>query len=154
MGVEVGMKVSDVRLRESPDTGVLTIHDFLDDSEDDEDEDDSDDEEDEEQEEPVKIDVPVAMWDFNHCDPKRCSGKKLARFGLIIDMKVGQKFRGISITPKGKIPISMSDREIVATNGLAVVECSWARLDEVPFHKIRSPNERLRECLLIASVFV
>lgn len=29
-------------------------------------------------------------------------------------------------------------------SGLAVVECSWARLDEVPFNKIKSPYERLR----------
>lgn len=44
------------------------------------------------------IDTPVAMWDFNHCDPKRCSGKKLARNGLITSMKIGQRFRGISVT--------------------------------------------------------
>lgn len=39
-------------------------------------------------------------------------------------------------------------------SGLAVVECSWARLDEVPFNKIKSPYERLRAFLTpFSSVF-
>ena len=42
--------------------------------------------------------------------------------------------------------MSPADRDIVVQNGLAVVECSWARLDEVPFGRIASPHERLREC--------
>ncbi|KAE9397670.1 DUF367-domain-containing protein [Gymnopus androsaceus JB14] len=73
---------------------------------------------------------PVAMWDFNHCDPRRCSGKKLARLGLIKELKVGQgRFRGIVVSPKGSL-------------------CSWARLDDVPFGKIASPHERLLPYLL------
>jgi pre-rRNA-processing protein TSR3 len=34
-------------------------------------------------------------------------------------------------------------------SGLAVVECSWARLDEVPFGKIKGPYERLRAWLVV-----
>ncbi|KAJ7185112.1 hypothetical protein B0H12DRAFT_1040437 [Mycena haematopus] len=96
----------------------------------------------------VRIDVPVAMWDFDHCDPRRCSGKKLSRLGLIKELKVGSRFRGIVVSPKGKQVISPSDREIVLKGGLAVVECSWARLDDVPFGKIASPHERLLPYLL------
>jgi len=96
----------------------------------------------------VKIEVPVAMWDFKQCDPRRCSGKKLARLGLISDLRVGSKFHGIVLSPKGKQVISPSDREFILSGGLAVVECSWARLDDVPFHKIASPHERILPYLL------
>ncbi|KAI0067533.1 DUF367-domain-containing protein [Artomyces pyxidatus] len=86
---------------------------------------------------------PWRFQDFDHCDPRRCSGKKLARLGLIQDLRVGHRFRGLVLSPKGKQIVSPSDREIVLQGGLAVVECSWARLDDVPFGKIASPHERL-----------
>jgi hypothetical protein len=47
-------------------------------------------------------------------------------------------------SPKGLQVVAPDDREIVAVNGVAVVEASWARLEEIPFHKIKSPHERLR----------
>ncbi|KAF8317662.1 DUF367-domain-containing protein [Clavulina sp. PMI_390] len=102
----------------------------------------------EEQENVKSIPMPVAMWDFDHCDPKRCSGKKLSRHGLIKDLKVGARFRGVVVTPKGVDPVAPCDRSIIEENGLAVVECSWARLEEVPFAKIRSPHERLLPYLI------
>lgn len=46
-------------------------------------------------------------------------------------------------SPKAKKPIAPCDDDIIQASGLAVVECSWARLDEVPFNRIKSPNERL-----------
>ncbi|KAN0084623.1 protein of unknown function (DUF367) domain containing protein [Tylopilus felleus] len=95
-----------------------------------------------------KIDVPVAMWDFDHCDPRRCSGKKLARLGLIKELKIGVRFRGVVVSPNATSVMSPADRDIIAKDGLAVVECSWARLGDVPFSKIASPHERLLPYLL------
>ncbi|KAI8368145.1 uncharacterized protein BYT42DRAFT_503739 [Radiomyces spectabilis] len=87
--------------------------------------------------------MPVAMWDFKHCDPKRCSGVKLARTNMLKTLKLNQRFRGIVASPEGEKAVSPADRRIVELYGAAVVDCSWARLEEVPFSKIRGPTDRL-----------
>ncbi|KAG2175259.1 hypothetical protein INT44_007747 [Umbelopsis vinacea] len=89
------------------------------------------------------IPMPVAMWDFKHCDPKRCSGVKLARHNMLKTLKVTQKFRGIVASPVGEKAVSPADRHIVEQFGIAVVDCSWAKLDEVPFNRIKSSGDRL-----------
>ncbi|KAJ1052625.1 hypothetical protein FZC28_6652g2140 [Saccharomyces cerevisiae] len=95
--------------------------------------------------EKMKFPVKLAMWDFDHCDPKRCSGKKLERLGLIKSLRVGQKFQGIVVSPNGKGVVCPDDLEIVEQHGASVVECSWARLEEVPFNKIGELNKELLE---------
>ncbi|KAI8842063.1 hypothetical protein BC829DRAFT_483505 [Chytridium lagenaria] len=99
----------------------------------------------------VDIGVSLAMWDFDHCDPKRCSGKKLVRIKVVRQLRVGQRFKGVVMTPKGKQSVSPADRAIMLEEGCCVVDCSWARIDEVPFEKIRSPNERLLPYLVAAN---
>ncbi|KAI8910919.1 hypothetical protein EDD86DRAFT_225132 [Gorgonomyces haynaldii] len=98
-----------------------------------------------------KLPFPVGMWDFGHCDPKRCSGKKLERLHMISSLRVGQRFQGIVLTPKGTKTVSPMDRQYVKDHGLAVVECSWAKLDQVPFGRIKSPHERLLPFLVAAN---
>lgn len=93
----------------------------------------------------------AAAWDLNHCDAKRCSGKKLMRLGLMRELHVGQKHQGVVVSPKAKSIISPADREICEQYGASVVEASWNRIDEVPFNKIGGPHQRLLPYLIAAN---
>ncbi|CAG8740701.1 10361_t:CDS:2, partial [Funneliformis caledonium] len=89
------------------------------------------------------IPMPLSMWDFGHCDPKKCSGKKLVRLNIVKELKISTRFRGVVLSPEGKQAVSPADRAIVQEHGIAVVDCSWAKLDDVPFSKLKTGNDRL-----------
>ena len=40
----------------------------------------------------------AACWDLGHCDPKRCSGKRLMNFGLMRELSIGHKHSGVVIS--------------------------------------------------------
>ncbi|KAK4549144.1 hypothetical protein LTR36_007601 [Oleoguttula mirabilis] len=93
----------------------------------------------------------AAAWDLNHCDAKRCSGKRLMRLGLMRELHIGQKHSGVVISPKAKTILSPADKPVLEQYGAAVVEASWKRIDEVPFSKIGGPNPRLLPYLIAAN---
>ncbi|PNP84414.1 hypothetical protein FNYG_02043 [Fusarium nygamai] len=93
----------------------------------------------------------AACWDLGHCDPKRCSGKKLMKLGMMRDLHLGQRHNGVIITPNGKHTVSPADRELMDQYGAAVVECSWARTQEVQWNKVGGKCERLLPYLVAAN---
>ena len=40
----------------------------------------------------------AACWDLGHCDPKRCSGKRLMQFGLMRELSIGQRYPGVIVS--------------------------------------------------------
>jgi hypothetical protein len=55
----------------------------------------------------------LRMWDFAQCDPKRCTGAKLARRGVFRPMPLKRPFRGIVLSPNGTVSVSPADRPIL-----------------------------------------
>ncbi|KAJ0041004.1 hypothetical protein Pint_26673 [Pistacia integerrima] len=148
------------------------------------------------EDEPQVPKIQLAMWDFGQCDAKRCTGRKLSRFGmlkesicyiifflsimvwiyyemglidiqmkhrhfqmsliwtiqyLMQELRVSSGFRGIALSPVGSQCISKEDYSLIKGKGLAVVDCSWARLGDVPFVKLRCTAPRLLPWLVAAN---
>ncbi|KAJ1618191.1 hypothetical protein T492DRAFT_1094725, partial [Pavlovales sp. CCMP2436] len=85
------------------------------------------------------------MWEFRQTDVRRDTGSKLKRHGAVSELRINQRWRGLVLSSNGKRTISPENREVVASGGIAYVNCSWAKVDgEVPFAKMKSVGgERL-----------
>lgn len=75
----------------------------------------------------------LAMWDLGQCDKKRCTGTKLVRQHVVAELRLGVPFPGVILSPNGRCCVSNDDKELIGSKGLAVVDCSWNKLEEVPF---------------------
>ncbi len=84
--------------------------------------------------------VPVCL---NISSLIRDSGSKMVRFGFAKKLKVGQSFQGIVLSSEATQFLSPADRQIVEQYGVAAINCSWNRLEEIPFHAMgRSQHQR------------
>ena len=136
---------------------------------------------DDDESEPVLVPMPLAMWvrapqirmyvypaaaipqsckhverlsavqDLGQCDKKRCSGTKLVRCRLVSELRLGKPWAGVVLSPMGTRSVSREDRSLIESKGVAVVDCSWNRLDEVPFGRIKGHAPRLLPWLLAAN---
>jgi pre-rRNA-processing protein TSR3 len=60
-----------------------------------------------------------------------CTGVRLAKHGLLKDIKINSKFQGILLTPTGKKIVSKEDYDIIRNKGVCVIDCSWAKFNQL-----------------------
>lgn len=82
----------------------------------------------------------IFMWEFNQNDPKRDSGSKLCRLGYASVLRVGASYNGIVLSSEAKTFASAADRELVEKYGISGINCSWNRLEEIPFASMGKPR--------------
>ena len=77
--------------------------------------------------------IPVFVYDKNQCDPKKCTAKRMLKFGLAKEAKT------LHAIPKGSIVLSpfaekaLSPDDIkYARHGLVVMDLTWTNIDEFP----------------------
>eukprot|EP00439_Symbiodinium_sp_Y106_P053005 s787_g7.t1 len=105
--------------------------------------------------EEVDEDAPKAklmLFEFGQNDPKMDSGVRLCRFGLARSLKPQAGFQGVVLSTMTNVPVSAEDRALIETSGLAGVNCSWNRLEEIPWAKLpRKSQHRILPFLVAAN---
>lgn len=93
----------------------------------------------------------VYMWEFAQNDPKRDSGSRLCKLGFARVLKPKKPFNGIVLSSETNHLISPKDREILENSGISGINCSWNRLEEIPFGLLGKPRYHRRLPLLFAA---
>jgi pre-rRNA-processing protein TSR3 len=75
--------------------------------------------------------VRVFVFNAEHCNPKRCSARRLARFGMVeaVD-RLGQlPKKAILLDPFAKKALSHEDTEQAISRGVCILDCSWEQAE-------------------------
>ena len=83
--------------------------------------------------------MELLIYHADQCDPKKCSGRKLARFGMARLVRRPQMLRGCLVLSPFKTALSPADRGL---ERLAALDCSWAHAEEV-FRGLGGPARAL-----------
>ncbi len=94
--------------------------------------------------------IPVIVYDKCQCDPKKCTAKRMLKFGLAKEAKT------LGAIPSGSVVLSpFSDRALApddiryARKGLVVMDLTWTNIDEFP--RLKKVEERALPYLLASN---
>lgn len=70
--------------------------------------------------------IPIFVVDFNTCDPKKCTAKRLLRFAYAKPKSLKQIFnKQIVLSPFSEVALSPADKAYAEKYGLVAIDCSW-----------------------------
>ncbi len=75
--------------------------------------------------------VRVYVYNAEHCNPKRCSARRLARFGMVeqVDRLGRLPKKAILLDPFAKKALSAEDAEQAGSRGICLLDCSWEQAE-------------------------
>ncbi|MGZ7048915.1 MAG: DUF367 family protein [Methanobacterium sp.] len=97
--------------------------------------------------------MKIVVYHAEECDRKKCTSLRLGKKGKI---KVVTKLnlvptRSIVLDPFSPKALSVEDKETIIEKGLVGLDCSWKRLDKVPFKLKTGKNSRSLPFLIAAN---
>ena len=76
--------------------------------------------------------IPILVYDKDQCDPKKCTAKRMEKFGLAREVPLNRIPPGcIVLSPFGKETLSPADLKY-AHRGIVVLDLTWTHIDEIP----------------------
>ncbi len=94
--------------------------------------------------------IPVIVYDKCQCDPKKCTAKRMLRFGLAREAKT------LGAIPPGSVVLSPFSQKALspadvhhAHRGLVVMDLTWTNIDEFP--RLKKIEERALPYLLASN---
>lgn len=80
----------------------------------------------------MKQQMPLVVYHADEDDPKKCTAKKMHRFGLVsLEKNIMRVPRNsILLNPFAKKSISQQDQLVAIKHGVVAVDCSWKHVDD------------------------
>jgi pre-rRNA-processing protein TSR3 len=78
--------------------------------------------------------IPLYVYDEGQCDPKKCTAKKMLRFGIVAEVPSLKRipYGSIVLDPTAEKAISREDRERAEAHGITVMDLSWRNIETFP----------------------
>ena len=89
--------------------------------------------------------IKLIVYDLKQDDPKKCTSKKLIRFGLAIPISRLRQIprTAIVLNPFSNVMLLSTDDQLAEKSGVVVIDCSWRRVKETFSFRLRGKNRRL-----------
>lgn len=89
--------------------------------------------------------LKLFVYQMNQDDPKKCTSHRLSHLGLVKTLNRAFKIprNAVILNPYSEDVLFPGDRDLVVRGGLAVIDCSWKRAEEVFLKRFQGINRRL-----------